>query len=138
MKLDTKFKKNQKLFFSGKKNFKIFFVLEKWKNEKNNGGKRAFFDEKNRNSKNRKIEKIDFFVPFVCTPKIFYETTLWCYVVPQNFFYDFLTPSWYLKFCLKKIFSEKKARVLFFRGKKKKKIEKFENLADRSKSAKNI
>ena len=48
MKLDTKFKKKikkkkiEKLFFSGKKNFKknrIFF----WKNEKNNAEQRDFF-----------------------------------------------------------------------------------------------
>ena len=49
-----------------------------------------------KNTKNQK--KLNFSVPFVCTLKIFYETTLWCYEVLQNFFKDFLTPSWYFKF----------------------------------------
>ena len=41
-----------------------------------NAGKLAFFYKKTRNCKTRKIVKIEFFVPIVCTPKKIYETTL--------------------------------------------------------------
>ena len=43
-----------------------------------------------------KIEKIEFFCAYcVHTQKKFYETTLWCYVVLQKIFRDFLKRSWY-------------------------------------------
>ena len=121
-------KENQKkieknIFFGGKKNSKkigIFFFGKMKKSEKNNAGKWAiFFYQKPEIGKTKKSKFSDIFVPFVCTLKIFCETTLWCYVVFQKFFRDVWTSFRYLKNSPKSFFSEKKAIVLFFRGKKK-------------------
>ena len=77
-------------------------------------------------AKREKSKKSIFFVPVVCTLKIFCETTLWCYVVFQKFSRDVWTSFRYLKNSPKNFFSEKKAIVLFFREKKKnRKIGKF-------------
>ena len=76
-----KFKKKSKnkIFFRKKKLQKKlnFFFGKMKKNEKNNAGKRAFFlTKKPEIEKTEKSKKSNFSVPFVCTLKIFYETTL--------------------------------------------------------------
>ena len=128
-----------KIFSGKKKNSKKignFFFGKMKKSEKNNAGKCAiFFYQKPEIGKTKKSKFLDIFVPFVCTLKIFCETTLWCYVVFQKIFRDVSIPFGYLKNSPKKFFSEKKAIPQKFREKKKK-IEKSKNLADRPKSAK--
>ena len=95
-----------------------------------------FCTKKTQNCKNRKI---DFFLYLLCAHSEFFMRQLYDIMLfSKIFFYEFLTPSSYLKFCLKKIFSEKKARVPKFRKKKGKKVEKLRNLADRPESAKYI
>ena len=96
------------IFSKKKNNWKknwFFFFWKMKKSEKNNA---LFLYQKNlkfQNTKNRK--NWIFFVPFVCTLKIFYETTLWCSVVLRKLFYDFSIRSRYLKFRSKKIFPKK-------------------------------
>ena len=95
MKLYIKLKKNQKKkskknFFPEKKFEKIFFSIFFFKNNsKFQNIMRENTVKKFQNIQNWKlwkIEKINFFVPVVCTLKNFYETTLWCYFVFQKFF----------------------------------------------------
>ena len=80
MKLDTKLKKlkkNPKIIFFRKKKLQKKLNFFFWKNEKNNPGKRAFFlTKKPEIEKTEKSKKLNFSVPFGCTLKIFYETTL--------------------------------------------------------------
>ena len=119
MKLNTKLKKKIKKkieknnFFEGKKNSKKignFFFGRMKKSEKNNAEKCAiFFNQKPEIGKTKKSKILDIFVPFVCTLKIFCETTLWCYVVFQKNFRDVSTPFGYLKNSPKNFFPEKKA-----------------------------
>ena len=80
-----------------------------------------FFYQKPEIGKTKKSKFSDIFVPFVCTLKIFCETTLWCYIVFQKNFRDVSRPFGHLKNSPKNVFPEKKAIVLFFREKQKKK-----------------
>ena len=117
-----------------KKKIEIFLFLKnekKWK--KQCGETRYFFPRKSKIGKTEKSKFLNIFVPFVCTLKIFWETTLWCYAVFQKNFRDVSIPFGYLKNSPKIFFSEKKAIPQKFRGEIKKKSK---NLADRPKSAK--
>ena len=112
-----KFKKKLKqiIFSEKKKNSKkigIFFFGKMKKSEKNNAGKCAiFFYQKPEIGKTKKSKFLDIFVHFVCTLKIFCETTLWCYVVFQKIFRDVWTPSGYLKNSPKLFFPKKRLSV---------------------------
>ena len=78
--------------------------------------------EKNKIGKTEKSKKSIFFLYLLCVHSKFFMRQFYDIILfSKNFFYDFLTPSWYLKFCLKKLFFEKKAGVPKFRKKKKKK-----------------
>ena len=87
-------KKIEKNNFLGKqktqKNLKFFCFGKMKKSEKNNPGKCTIcFYQKPKIGKPEKSKFSDIFVSSVCTLKMFCETTLWCYVVFQNFFVMF-------------------------------------------------
>ena len=108
MKLDTESKKKIK-----KKSKKMEKIMQ---------GNVLFFNEKTRNWKNRKIEKIEFFRAFcVHTQKNLWDNSLVLCCSPKNFLW-FSDTFLIFKILSQKKFSEKKARVPKFR---KKKIEKW-------------
>ena len=81
-----------------------------------------FLPKKNLKFQNTKNRKNWIFSCLLCVhSKFFYETTLWCYVVLQKIFHDFLIRSGYLKFCSKKFPPKKR---LYRRNFEKKNFEK--------------
>ena len=130
------------VFFAEKKNFSIFFKfffvhfvssfilqIQKTRVYVYPYFNMHFLPFQNSLFSHYKKRKIEMFVPIVCTSKNNLETTLWCYVVLQKNFHDFLIRSGYPKFCPKKISPKKRLYCRNFEKKKNWKIADFRRSA---------